>query len=146
MIELRLTGRLIKYWQPIKKDKNIPSIEKFSYDVVRDIRGKCFQVSVLRKDGEYDFVYQEIGDELTDVFERNLIGMRVISQTSFLPAKKMIENMKQAINSNTPIELNGQFVSKNSEIIKYRSCLLPFGNDKDQITDFIIGISWNSFK
>lgn len=146
MIELRLTSRLIQYWEKLKKDADVPPVEAFNPEVVHDLWGRCFQVVVQKDQDGYDFIYDYIGEDLTTLFEPFLVGMQVKSQMHFLPAKKMIEQMNRAIEQSVPLYLDGQFIDKNSHIIKYRSCLMPFGKDKENITHFIIGISWNSFK
>ncbi|MCE3232922.1 MAG: sensory box protein [Rickettsiaceae bacterium] len=146
MIELRLTTRLTQYWQRIRKDADVPAMNVFNSQMVHDLWGKCIVLNVTREDGKANYYYKYIGEDLSDVFGDNLVGQRVKAQLHFLPAKKMLENFDDMLQNPRPKNLDGQFVDQNNHLVKYRSCILPFGTDKQNVTNFVIGISWNSFK
>jgi hypothetical protein len=146
MIELRLTTRLIKHWEMVKKENPLPTMQSFNPQAVDDLWGRCFKVSVQKEGGKVNYIYEMIGDDLREVFGSNLVGKKVSAQLHFLPAKKIIEQMDEALGNPIPKIMDGQFIDQNNRLIKYRSCLLPFGRDKDNVTNFVIGISWNSFK
>ena len=38
----------------------------------------------------------------------------------------------------------GQFISENNKVVKFRSCLLPFGKD-GVVTHVLAGLSWREF-
>jgi hypothetical protein len=146
MIEYRLTTRLTQYWERINKNGDIPSIDSLNPQMIHDLWDKCLQILVQLEDGKIHYVYQYIGRDLSAVFNENLVGQRVKSQLHFLPAKKMMEYLDELIINPAPKNLDGQFIDHASNLIKYRSCILPFGYDKNNVTNFVIGISWNSFK
>ena len=50
----------------------------------------------------------------------------------------------QAPPSPTPLLDTGQFVSETSKVIKFRSCLLPFGTE-ERITHVVVGFSWREY-
>ncbi len=145
-IEQRLTTRLIAYWERIKQEGSpVPNIESFNPQMIDDLWSRCFQVSVTQSDQKNHYTYDYVGSSITEIFGTNLVGNRVTSKMHFMPARKMIEQMDSAMIAPETKLLDGQFVDENNKLIKYRSCLLPFGHDKQSITHFIIGISWNSF-
>jgi hypothetical protein len=146
MIELRLTTRLTQYWERLRKENDLPTINLLNPQMILDLWDKCIQISVQKEDGNINYYYQYIGRDLSDVFGDNLIGQKVKSQLHFLPAKKMMDHLNDSLTAPAPKNMDGQFVDKNNHLVKYRSCLLPFGSDKNNVTNFVIGISWNSFK
>lgn len=144
-IEQRMTTRMVDYWNRIKQDGSVPAIESFNPQAIDDLWGRCFQVSVHRADNRNHYIYDYVGNMLPEIFGNNLVGNHVTSKLHFMPAKKMIEQMDIVIKCPETKLLDGQFIDERNKLIKYRSCLLPFGYDKENITHFIIGISWNSF-
>ena len=146
MIEHRLPARLSNYWDKIRLNKTIPTIEMFNNQAVEDLWKKCFQVSLIVKNNAPVYTYDFIGEDLYDIFDKNLAGKKLESKLNFMPAKKMIEQMDKSIRNPFPITVDGQFIDENNNLIKYRSCLLPFGKSKEQVTHFVIGLSWKKFR
>ncbi len=145
MLEHRLSKRLTDYWDRVRNDNQLPSIDVFNPSVIDDLWQKCFQVSLVMEDGKPIYTYDFIGKELEIIFGSGLAGQKVKSKLSFMPARKMIEHMDNSIKNPFPIIIEGQFVDEYNKVIKYRSCLLPFGRSRDKISHFVIGVSWKSF-
>ncbi len=145
MIEQRLTFRMTDHWNRIKNGNAVPAIQAFNPQNLDTLWYKCLQVSVIGNADKHDYIYDYVGEELIDIFGKNLTGQKVTSKLHFLPAKQMIMKMDEIINDPKPLTLDGQFIDEKNRTIKYRSCLLPFGSNAQNITHFVIGISWNSF-
>ncbi len=145
MIEQRLTSRMVKYWETLQKGDNIPKIEQFNPGAIADLWQRCFKIVIYKERASQSYIYDYVGEELDDIFGKGLVGSSVKSRSASIPAKKMIEHMEKSIKELQPNILEGQFVSEKNQVVKYRSCLLPFGHDKDNVTHFIIGFSWRAF-
>jgi len=145
MHDQRLTTRLINYWESIKKERDIPPMELFNPQAIDDLWQRCFVISVRTDHSKITYTYSYVGDDIKTIFGSNMVGQKVNSKMVFTPARKMIEKMDEAVTMPDPKLLDGKFVDENSNMIKYRSCLLPMGHDKQNITDIIVGISWTSF-
>ena len=145
MIEQRLTTRLVSYWESIRKDRDVPSIELFNPQAIDNLWLSCLQVGSVRSEGRNQYVYEHVGSDVSEILGKDLVGKRVHAKMMFTPARKMIVKMDELIVDSQVKLLDGNFVDENSKMIKYRSCLLPFGHDKKNITHIIVGISWNIF-
>ena len=145
MIEHRLPSRLTAYWERIRQQNPVPPFEKFNPEVVSDLWPKCFSVSIFKEGNKPTYIYDFIGADLEGIFGKGLAGQRVKARLGFLPAAKMMEQMDKSITNPFPITVEGQFIDFHSKVIKYRSCLLPFGKSREQISHFVIGLSWKSF-
>lgn len=145
MIERRQTKRLTAYWERIKKSRDIPLISSFNPQAVDDLWQSCFQVSVEKEGGKVTYTYRYIGKNLEEIFGSDMLNRQVTSNMKFIPAKQIIVTMDDMVANPAPAFHNGQFVDPSSHLIKYRSCILPFGPDREHVTHFIVGLSWNSF-
>ncbi len=145
MIEHRLPTRLTDYWERVRHQNPVPSIDAFNPQVIDDLWQKCFKVSVVMENTEPVYTYDFVGKELESIFGTGLAGQKVKAKLGFMPARKMMEQMNKSIKNPFPITVEGQFVDEHSKVIKYRSCLLPFGMNKEHISHFIIGVSWKAF-
>lgn len=145
MIEHRLPMRLVKYWETIKKDSPLPEVSLFRPHVLVDIWENCFKIARKVEEDKTVYKYEFVGKELESVFGERLVGKKVKAKLGFLPAQKMMDNIEAALINPIPQTMEGQFFTKEGTLIKYRACLLPFGTSKENVTHFIIGVSWKSF-
>jgi hypothetical protein len=146
MIEHRLTKRLTDYWDRLREKQPIPTINVFSMNMqsIEDLWQRCFKVSVIVESGSPVYTYDFIGKDLEEIFGKTLEGRKVKEKLGFMPARKMMEQMDKSIKNPFPITIEGQFIDEKNRVIQYRSCLLPFGQSKENITHFVIGVSWKA--
>lgn len=145
MIEHRLPTRLTDYWERVRQQDPVPSIEKFNPQVIEDLWQRCFKVSLVMENGAPVYSYDFVGKELESIFGSGLAGQKVKAKLGFMPAQKMMEQMDKSIRNPFPITIEGQFIDAHSKVIKYRSCMLPFGSSREHISHFVIGVSWKAF-
>ena len=60
------------------------------------------------------------------------------------PVAVLIRKIHLVFANPAPLVDMGQFVSERGKIIKYRSCLLPFGT-QGVVTHIVVGLSWREF-
>lgn len=146
MYENRLTERLIKYWNIIKKTDNIPQFSHFNSSAIDDIWQQCMLFSVLpAAPGKTpNLSFQRIGDKLKDIYSNDMLGRVFNPNARQFQGAAIMRKLDEIIANPMPLTDSGQFVSEKNKVVKYRSCLLPFGKP-DHITHVIVGLSWKEF-
>jgi len=142
MIEHRLPARLSDYWERIRHRSPIPSMDWLNPQEIADLWQNCLRVAVEVQGGKPIYTYEYVGDNLESIFGNDLVGKKVNSKPSFLPATKMIEKMDKSVKNPFPITVEGQFLDERSKMVNYRACLLPFGSSRQNVTHFVTGLSW----
>lgn len=147
MHEKRLTTRLITYWERIRKDQPMPDFAKFNASAVDDIKEHCLVLAIQPGSDAVQtlYRYEYLGEKLGEVYGRDMLGQYTQSNMKDLPGMSIIKKADLLTSDNiTVINDEGQFVNDNSKIVKYRSCLLPFGKN-NKISHVVAGISWKIF-
>ncbi|MEQ1705954.1 MAG: PAS domain-containing protein [Rickettsiales bacterium] len=147
MNDNRLTARLTSYWENLKKDDIVPDFKKNNPARIADLWEQCFVLSLLPNNFNY-YKYEYIGDKIKKLYGEDVTGTMVNIGNSKFPNSVIMPKL-QAIKSlsdmKSPTEDSGQMVQNSGKIIKYRSVLLPFGNEKSGLTHIIAGISHREF-
>lgn len=158
MIEKRLTYRLIKYWNQMRGSSTLPEIERLDIYVtdverlgtlsesISDLWNKCLLISITEKN-PLAVKYQYIGTELLSLFGRDFVGkVENFSDLSYTPITKLLGKTRTPsfIQEPRPLIDEGKFEFIDKKIIKYRSCILPFGTGANDLTHLIIGMTWRS--
>lgn len=146
LLEQRLSFRMTKYWNNLKGDKEIPAIELFNNALIQDIWPNCIQIAVFKSNDTLSYSYEYIGDEIGPILGKIRLGDRMTSKMTYLPTVKILSSLDTAVSKPETVIEDGQFVNPViSKVVKYRSCLLPFGKNRDHITHFIVGFSWRTY-
>ena len=143
MHDRRLTTRLIKYWERLRKDEALPPFNRFNSGAIQDIWDTCFHVSV--QPGSQMFHYQYMGPKIVDAYGVNLTGSDISEKLRHIPGSQFFQKMDNLLEEYTPMENQGQFINEKNKTVKYRSCMVPFGTDEKGVTDVIAGLSWKAF-
>lgn len=144
--ESRLSERLLTYWENLKKENTLPDFNHFNASLVTDIWQNCVLFTVVPPAPNQSAVvnFYQIGDNLKSIYSGEMAGRSYnISQRHF-PGAAIIRRMAEAIQNSAALTDIGQFVNERGKVVKYRSCLLPFGKD-GRVTHVIVGLSWREF-
>ncbi len=146
MLDNRLTDRLSTYWNSIRKDEPMPNFSQFNASAISDVWQKCilFSVQPTAADSPPNLKFQVIGDKLSNVYGQGAIGKTFNPSHRGFPAAAVIKKVRVLLANPAPLVDMGQFVSEQGKIIKYRSCLLPFGR-QGIVTHVVAGLSWREF-
>lgn len=148
MHEKRLTQRLTDYWNRLRKEAPLPQIERFNHGALEDVIGKCCLWRVEIRDPSARarmYTYEYVGEEMQQIVGSDVIGTTISPHFKDFPAARIISKISEAVEHGTIVVDEGQFVGSNSKVIKYRSCLLPFGTQEGRVTNVLLGISWKAF-
>ena len=144
--EQRLAERLLSYWNILRKDEQMPDFSHFNASAIEDIWQNCvlFTVapSVDNKTAALNF-YQ-IGDKLSGIYAASMVGRSFTAGQKHFQGAAIVRRMEQILDKPEPITDVGQFINEKSKIVKFRSCLLPFGRN-GKVTHVITGLSWREF-
>jgi hypothetical protein len=145
MKDKRLTNRLIQYWEKLRTQQPLPAWERFNPGVVDDIWKNC---CVWRAEGSEDmptYTYDYVGASVRSALGVDATGVVFNSHFRNFPGARIVYKIDEIVKSQTPMLDESQFVNQQNKIVKYRSCLLPFGNKKGRVTHVMLGLSWHAF-
>lgn len=147
MLEQRLVVRLLGYWERIKKEDAMPDFKRNNPAMIEDLWGQCFIISVISiADNAYKYDY--LGDKLYALCSNDIKGKTFNARNkgagNSLVTPRM-ENITALMELKTPQEDNGQMPTTSGKLIKYRTILLPFGNETAGITHMLGGVSYREF-
>lgn len=146
MIQQRLTERLISQWKLLKDPDHCPDFSKLNRAVIADIWPNCLIIKAQPKaDGsEPQYQYTEIGSKAESIFPENPVGKYFTANARVMPAARLMRRMAELTVQSEPLIDDGQFVNEKNKVVKFRSCLVPFGVN-GTITHVLIGLSWREF-
>ncbi len=147
MNDNRLTVRLMDYWKRLKKDDVIPDFKKNNPAMIEDLWEQCFVLSVVPPNCS-GYKYEYIGKEIKKIYLKDLLGMTFDLKNGQFPNSVIVPKlqvMNTLIDIKTPQEDSGQMPIAGGKIIKYRTIMLPFGNEKSGITHVVVGVSCREF-
>ena len=148
MLEKRLTTRLSNYWEMIRKGQVIPDFAALNRAQIEDIWPHCivFQLQPGGAPDNPEFRIADMGPKLVELYCSNLTGQKVTKKNKQFTAANLIKRAGEVLESPQPLLDEGKFINQNSKVIKYRSCLVPFGNPATgEVTHLLAGISWREF-
>lgn len=157
MDEKRFVSRLSNYWERLRltnqweatrEQRILPDYARFNTASIEDIWQNCILLREQSKapEGEKIYVYSHIGNKLKDNLPLQLINQPVNSRMrDIFAAAAVTDQASEAVKNKKPIEDFGQFINKKSKLVKYRSCLLPFGTEDGDVTHIVIGVTWRDY-
>lgn len=145
MIEKRLTERMTKYWELLRKDDVMPPFAKFNSAAIDDMWGNCILFKVNKStDAEKSYTFFRVGDGIKSLYKEDLIGNTLKAKQRMFKGATVIKRIDEIIADPKPIYDAGQFANTNNKVVKFRSCLLPFGSE-NEVTHVVAGLSWREF-
>jgi hypothetical protein len=148
-VDLRLTSRLIGLWKRLGDDEQMPDFSKLNVSNIDELWQNCMVLIPLPHSGtsrtQTALKMYHIGRKLREVIGNAAVGNYIIARAQQFAGNKIIQRVDEVINQPQPVEESGQFVNDRHKIVKYRSCLLPFGNPQQGVTHVLVGLSWREF-
>lgn len=146
MSDQRLIDRLTNYWNLIRKDDPVPEFVKFNISAIEDVWAQCVLFTVQpTAEGQSPVVnFYTIGENVKALYG-HAQGRTVTAGQRHFQGAAIVGKVGQVIAAPQPMYDQGQFVNERSKVVKYRSCLLPFGTRDGRITHVVAGLSWREF-
>lgn len=172
MQDKRLTLRLTEYWDSLRTGSTLPLWEKFDPTSFSDIWKQCCGWKV--ESGEASsvvFTYDYIGESVKEALGKDLAGQSFKSQVRTaqgvyppkraegakpvevmfsehfkeFPVASIVKKVEKVVHKNMPLVDEGRFVNASNITIRYRSCMLPFGDKDGKLDRIVLGLSWKSY-
>lgn len=144
--EFRLIERLITYWGTIKKSRDLPNINHFNPAAIADLWDNCILFTVVPSGSKGSTLLQfhQVGDRVRQLYENEMVGQIFTTEQRHFAGASIVQRIGESIATHDALTDKGVFVNDRGKVVKYRSCLLPFGTH-DKVTHVIVGLSWREF-
>jgi hypothetical protein len=143
--EQRLVDTLIKHWRRRKGTRVLPMIETFAPETLEEsVRQNCCIFSVKKAAERWIYMNDYMGENTQKAVGRDMTGEVLTMNKSQFQAARVLEKAEDVLRMAEPLTDDGHFVNETSQIVKFRSCLLPFGRDTT-VTHLLLGLSWRTF-
>mgnify|MGYP000247503108 CR=1 FL=1 len=146
MLQQRLTDRLVKYWENLRKEGETPDYALFNKMAIQDIWDGCIvmQAQPVAAGAAPRFQFREMGEKTLSLFAQDPTNQYFSVGARVFPAARIMRRLPEVIASPGPLVDEGQFVTEKSKVVKFRSCLVPFSKE-GKITYVVVGLSWREF-
>ncbi len=146
MQDKRLTKRLTDYWDRLRKDAVLPQWEKFNPGAFDDIWKQCCGWRVEPGGtNSHVYTYEYVGSAVKQALGSDPTGQMFTSHFKNFPGARIVQGIDEVVSKKAPHTDEGQFINEDSKVVKYRSCLLPFGKKDGKVTHIVLGLSWGLF-
>lgn len=144
MDERRLTVRLQKYWDLLKKTSDLPNLAQFNSAAVEDLWPRCFMVQIDPHNSNH-FKFDYVGEDMVKVFGQDLTGMVADQRAKQFFGGSIFRGINEVMRTQTPATHDGHLTNEQGKLVKYRACFLPFGNGQQVMTHVLVGLSHRVF-
>ena len=134
-VERRLTLRLMAYWEKMRGERTMPTENDVNPDGdIIDMWDDCFLIHTADIDmQDYNFVY--LGANIQMILTGG-IGDDPSRAWKSLNVKRLAPAFQQVIDSKAPVIDEGETLNDANQLVKYRQCLLPLGEDDKVLAIF----------
>ena len=145
MQEQRLTRRVLKFWNMVRKHHDMPEIMRFNPAALEDIWPHCFRIVVEARGKNTVYKYEYMGEAITGIYGRDLTDMVVDQHAKNFPGSVLHPRFNEILHEKRPLHDDGHFINEGGKLIKYRACILPFGDGKKGVTHIVVGLTCRYF-
>jgi hypothetical protein len=130
----------------IRGDNTHPAFHRYNPSAISDMWENCLQFDLTSSDKMKMYQIAHVGRNLEKDFGKNLKGKYLSStERRIMPGSNLMEYVDKCVESGEYILSQGQFVNNENKIVKYRNCMMPFVNIKNEVKNIIVGLSWKAF-
>lgn len=150
MQDKRITNRLIEQWSRLSQEGALPEYTRLNVSTIDDLWQNCMVLVPMPRAAastrtQTTLKMHHLGKKVSEVIGNASVGNYIMTRTRQFAGDRILQRIDELIDNRNPIEETGQFVNDKNKVVKYRSCLLPFGNMQDGVTHVLVGLSWREF-
>jgi hypothetical protein len=148
MEDKRLTRRLTDYWDRLRKDNPLPQWAQLNTGAISDVWGQCsvWRVEIGRQATDsIAYTYEYVGKNTKEAMGTDMTGELFLTKFRNFPGVKLTKNIDSVVKNRVPEYDEGSFINEKQKLVKFRSCLLPFGTTEGRVTHILLGLSWKAF-
>lgn len=145
-MEHRLTERLIHYWKTISREATVPDFAQFNISAVDDIWQQCilFTVQPWVEGKPHSLSFTKVGEKVRTLYSTDMVGQTFNTSQRHFQGAAIVRKMEDVFTTPSTLIDVGQYINDNGKVVKYRSCLLPFGRD-NRITHVVVALTWRTY-
>jgi hypothetical protein len=146
MYDHRLTDRLTNYWENLRRGQPMPEFAHLNASALGELWQQCilFTVSAPVPGQKQTLSFTMIGDKLRELYGSDVLGKAFIPPNKHFQGAAIVRKADTILEHPAPLIDIGQFISERNKVVKYRSCLLPFGK-QHTVTHILAGLSWKEY-
>lgn len=129
----RQTDRIIRYWESLRGDRELPMEDELDLDAIGDILENCFLIQLRDIYEESHYNYTFIGEKIITAYDSGRLN-GVIPGLVTTEASHLSAEYHGVIALRHPMFSSGKHRMGPNELVKYRQCLLPLANAEGKIT------------
>jgi len=124
----------------------MPEIAWLNASAIDDIWMHCFKLKVEPSGIDKALYYYDyMGSEIVQAYGKNLTGQTIHAASKAFPGARIVSKVDSLLTNPVPLNEEGSFVNTQSKVVKFRSCIVPFGTEENKLTHIIGGVSWKAF-
>lgn len=131
--ERRITLRLLAYWERLRDGRAMPAESEIDPGSLSDVWDYCFLFHT-RDLGKADHGYTYLGE--------NLSGW--LGDANAFNIRKLRAGYPKVMETTKPVLEEGEFEGPGGQLVKYRQCLLPLG-ENGQVLAILGGVRFKIF-
>lgn len=141
----RFHERLREYWDKLRGDRPFPKESEIDPDELEEIWPSCFLISIDDVTRRLGYHYSYLGEDLVEAYGDDIrnpdIAMKLVSAAE----APMIKKFDEVLREKKPVIDESEFINLKHLNIKYRSCLLPLGSHKGEVSHIIGCMRWRIY-
>lgn len=141
----RINEKLLNYWQKLCADKPFPLEGDINPEEIEAIWDSCYVVRIEPGESEPSFRYVYLGQSLVEAYGGTESSREICEKLAYPVNNHLIVRFKQVIESRSPLIEESEFANSQGLLIKFRTCMLPLGNqDYEEVAYIIGGMKWKA--
>jgi hypothetical protein len=143
----RINDFLHAYWAAKRQEYPFPKEKEIDPADLSEIWDSCFLVRYnADAEDENEFTYLYLGKALVEAYGgQDATARDVCSRLVFPSSMSLIHKFREIIKTGQPAEEVNEFMNAKKFLIKYRSTMLPLGDDQRKVRFIIGGMKWKAF-
>lgn len=141
-VERRITLRLLAYWEKLRGDRVMPAERDIDPEDIADLWDNCFLVHTADL-GKPDYNFTYLGQGILDAYR---FGLSEDDPNGLISpnADSLSHGYAQVMATGKPLLQEGEFHNLHNDIVRFRQCLLPLG-EEDEIQAIFGGMRFKIF-
>ncbi len=132
---------LLSYWNRLRGDRDFPRENEIDPETIADIWTSCFLISIDEVGSRLGYRYSYLGQDLVAAYGDEVNFPDITSKLLVSTGHSMTQKLNEVLQRKQPVVDESEFTNQKNVVVKYRSCMLPLGDD-DRVTHVLGCMRW----
>ena len=128
--------QLLSYWSDLRGERKFPKENEINTDALSALWSDCFLLNCSESNGQYK--YDFMGPALIEAYGMDMTGLTHDHDEEF-NIQSVLDSFQKVISSGEQMIDESEFTNKQGMKVKYRCCLVPFGEAPEKV-NYILGL------